>query len=203
MSHHQRGPRLSHPLFGWGPSISSAVAVLVLALVGHAASAAEDAGLAFVLGAGSHLALGSDEVALPEGARLELIVLGEREGGGYQVELRPGGLQLPAVSLGDSGQQLRVRIAGASPGWLSPSGAALGLELATTVEVEVGDDAQVATGAYALALSTDGGVAIDRGTCAGRLVAQGTIGPDSPVAPGEPLVVVLDGRFEGLPTDLR
>jgi hypothetical protein len=34
-------------------------------------------------------------------------------------------------------------------------------------------------------------------------VAASTVAADSPIAPGEPLVVVLDGTFEGLPAGLR
>ena len=192
---------------------------LSAALAAAPAGAAEDAGLAFVLGPGSHLALGADVVPLPEGTRLELLVSGKKKAGEYQLQLRPGGLVLPELALGESGQRLRVRIAGTSAGWLAPQPDGLAVELPTTVQVEVGDGVTASTGEYALAFTTgpsktvaaladsdvlapDGEV-VDYTSRSARLVATGTIAADSPVAPGEALAVVLEGSFEGLPADLR
>jgi hypothetical protein len=195
------------------------VLALSAALAAAPARAAEDAGLAFVLGPGSHLALGAGVVPLPEGTRLELLVIGEKKAGEYQLQLRPGGLVLPELALGESGQRLRVRIAGPSAGWLAPQPDGLAVELPATVQVEVGDGVTASTGEYALAFTTGAsktvaamadsdvlapdGEVVDYTSRSARLVATGTIAAGSPVAPGEPLVVVLEGSFEGLPADLR
>jgi hypothetical protein len=177
--------------------------------------AAEDAGLAFVLGTRSYLALGSEEVPLPGGARLELAVDGRKTGGRYAVKVRPGGLSLPEIGLAKEGQELRVRLRETAAGWLTPSAGGLGLELAVTVEVELASSSEAHLDAYDLVLTTGGltgpvsesaadlGEPVDRASRGARLVASGTVSPDSPLAPGEPLLVVLDGTFEGLPTDLR
>lgn len=189
---------------------------LLIALLGAApVRAAEDAGLAFVLGPGSYLSLGTEQVPLPDGSRLELAVDGRKSGGRYAVKLSPGGLTLPVVDLGKEGQQLRVRIQDTASGWLTPSADGLALELVATFAVELGDGAEVHADAYELVLTTgapaaplsgataESGEAVDRASRAARLVASGTVAADSPVAPGEPLLVVLDGTFEGLPADLR
>lgn len=199
----------SHPV--WGVWIA---ALFGAGLAAAPALAAEDAGLAFVLGRGSHLALGEDKVPLPEGARLELLVGGRKTGGRFPVQVSPGGLVLPDFALGKDGQRLRVRIAGASTGWLTPSADGLALELALALQVELGDGAEASTGAYELALTTGtalgaadasaaNGAAIDPASRSARLVAAGTVAADSRVAAGEPLTVVLEGTFEGLPADLR
>jgi len=194
-----------------GPSVF----LLMSALAAGPVIAAEDAGLAFVLGPASHLTVGSDEVPLPAGARIELVVDGRKVGGRFPVKVSPGGLTMPAFDLGREGQQLRVRIPETAVGWLTPGADGLALELAATVEVEFGDDAQTRTGAYALVLTTgvpaaplsgatnESGEVVDRTSRAARLVASGTVSADSPVAPGESFVVVLAGAFEGLPADLR
>lgn len=219
MSHSHRAFLFAPPSFGWGTLPVWGVIALSAALAATPARAAEDAGLAFVLGAGSHLALGADEVPLPEGARLELLVTGKKEAGEFQVQLRPGGLVLPEFALGESGQRLRVRIAGISAGWLAPQPDGLAVELPATVQVEVGDGITASTGEYALAFTTGAskevaaladsdvpapdGEVVDYTSRFARLVATGTVAAGSPVAPGEPLVVVLEGSFEGLPADLR
>jgi hypothetical protein len=178
------------------------------ALAAGRATAAEDAGLAFVLGPGSHLMLGTEQVPLPDGSRLELAVDGQKSGGRFAVKLSPGGLVMPAIDLGKEGQQVRVRIQEAGSGWLTPSADGLALDLAATVEVELTDGAEVRTDAYELVLTTaaaasEAGQKVDRGSRTAQLVASGTVAADSPVAPGEPLLVVLGGSFEGLPADLR
>lgn len=199
----------SHPVWGvWFAALFGA------GLGAGPALAAENAGLAFVLGPGSHLVLGEDQVPLPEGARLELLVGGKKTGGRFPVQVSPGGLVLPDFEVGKDGQRLRLRIAGASTGWLTPSADGLALELALAVQVELGDGAEVSTGAYELALTTGtlvasadadatSGAAIDRASRSARLVAASMVAADSPVAAGEPLAVVLEGTFEGLPSDLR
>lgn len=212
MENHPLGLRFPHHSFGGG------VFLLISALAAAPTVAAEDAGLAFVLGPGSHLTLGKQEVALPEGARLELLVSGKKSDGRFPVQLSPGGLVLSDVDLGKDGQRLRVRIAGPSMGWLAPQADGLAAELALTVEVEVGDGAEVSSGEYALVLTTGSveqtgalasadveasGRAIDYASRSARLVAGGTVAADSPIAAGEPLAVVLEGSFEGLPADLR
>jgi hypothetical protein len=214
MSHRVRALVSQQPTSGLQPIWG--VFFLVTLLMAGASSAAEDAGLAFVLGPSSQLAVGAQSVDLPAGARLELLVSGKKLDGRYPVQVRPGGLVLPEIALGSRGERLRVRLADSS-GWLTPAADGLAAELTLALEVEVSDAELVQSGAYTLALTTGqveatsaragwdapSGAAIDEGTRSARLVATGTVGDDSPIAPGEPLLVVLDGTFEGLPADLR
>jgi len=199
---------MSH-LLTRGHSLASPIRVsvflLISALAAGGALAAQDAGLAFVLGPGSHLLLGSDRVPLPAGARIELLVSGKKEGGRFPARLKPGGLMLPEIDLGMDGQRLRVRLAGRPSGWLTPELGGLAAELPATLQVEVADGIESRTGEYDLVLTTSGaaGEKVDYTSRSARLVAAGTIAADSPVAPGEPLAVVLEGAFEGLPADLR
>jgi hypothetical protein len=203
MSHPERTDRCTQSAF---PPVSRLVFLLIAALAAGPALAAEDAGLAFVLGPGSHLTLGSDVVPLPVGARLELLVSGKKTGGRFPIQVKPGGLVLPEIDLGKDGQRLRVRVTGAPTGYLTPQADGLAAELAATVQVELGDGIASSAGEYALALTTateSKGGKIDYASRSARLVAASTIAADSPVAPGEPLRVVLEGAFEGLPADLR
>jgi hypothetical protein len=187
------------------------VFLLVSALVPGGATAAEDAGLAFVLGAGSYVRLGAERVALPVGSRIELSVDGRPSGGRFAVQVSPGGLAMPAIDLVKDARRLRVRISQTAAGWLTPGEDGVALELNATVEVELGDGAAVRTDTYALALTTgtpgaapaEAGDAVHYTSRSARLVAASTVAADSPIAPGEPLVVVLDGTFEGLPAGLR
>jgi hypothetical protein len=171
-----------------------------------------------VLGAGSQIVLGSEETPLPEGARIELLVKGTKEDGRYPVQLRPGGLALPDVLLGEGKGLVRVRIAGLSSGWLTPRPDGAALELSATVQVELTNGAEAAIGEYPLLLTTEAATADDAEKVAGvsaegerisyaggalRLVAGSTVSLDSPVAAGEPLLVVLEGTLEGMPADLR
>jgi len=221
MNHRALSRTLFRPSFGWGvPSVPPVWGVFLIALLSAglgagAALAAENAGLAFVLGPGSHVVLGADEVALPEGARLELLVGGQKTGGRFPVQVSPGGLVLPDFAVGEEGQRLRARIAELSTGWLTPTSDGLALDLPVTLQVELSDGVEATSGAYTLALTTgavatadatpatESGNAIDAASRSARLVAAGMVGEDSPVAAGEPLFVVLEGTFEGLPADLR
>lgn len=203
-----------HPIWG----VSALLTLVGVTFWAATSWAAEDAGLAFVLGPGSQLVVGKEDVPLPEGARLELLVSGKKVDGRYPLQARPGGLVLPEFALGSDGERLRVRL-GDSSGWLSPGPDGLAADLVVTVEVELSDEKSAQSGAYALALTTGqveaaagaagsdalvaSGAAIDAASRAARFVAAGTVAADSPVAPGEPLLVVLEGTFEGLPSDLR
>jgi hypothetical protein len=215
MGHCERSVRFLLDPFGLGRSSYGLSVLLLISFLGAGpALAAEDAGLAFVLGPDSHVSVGNEEIALPAGARIELAVDGRKSGGSYAVKVSPGGLVMPYIALGKEGQHLLVRIGGPATGSLTPRAEGIALELAATVQVELVNDAGSQSDEYELVLSTESaapasvataerGEAIDLAKRSARLVAGSTVSADSPLAPGEPLVVVLDGTFEGLPADLR
>jgi hypothetical protein len=213
MPHSHRVGIRKRPSFVGG--VSTALGSVVLLIFVFAAAptlAAEKAAIAFVLGPNSHLTLGGDEVLLPEGARIELLVSDEETNGRVPVQVRPGGLVIPEIPLGEDGSSLRVRLGQGSTGWLAPDPFGVAAELMATLQVEVVGESGVRVGEYAIALTTESpvesaqalrGSAIDYASGSARLVAKSTLVPDSPVAPGEAIVVVLEGAFEGLPASLR
>jgi hypothetical protein len=179
---------------------------------------AAEASLAFVVGPGSYALLGEREVRLPEGARLELLMDTREVAGRFAIEVRPGGMLLPELTLPDDEASLRVRISGASSGWLSPGVDGIEGELALTLGVELSGRAESAAGTHELALTTGevqatepaelasravSGAAIDPASRSARFVAATRVPLDAPVAPGEPVLVVIEGQFEGLPAELR
>ncbi len=222
MKHHTLTLSHRRPSFGLHAHLVRgffALATLISVSLGQGtARAGENVSLAFVLGPGSQLVVGKEAVPLPEGARLELLVSGEKSDGRFPMQVRPGGLVLPDFALGESGRRLRVRLAEPSAGWLTPRAEGLDADLSLTVEVELEDGAAGGSGVYALALTTGpveaapsgdtgvvpaSGAPIDRAAHSARFIASGTVAADSPIAAGEPLVVVLEGTFEGIPAQLR
>jgi hypothetical protein len=215
MRHCERSVRSLLDPFELGRSSYGLSGFLLIAFLGAGpALAAEDAGLAFVLGPDSHVSVGNEEIALPAGARIELAVDGRKSGGRYPVKVSPGGLVMPDVAVGTDGKRLLVRMGAPATGSLTPRTDGLALELAATVQVELVSDGASRSDEYELVLSTEAagsasepnaerGETIDLAKRSARLVAASAVSADSPFAPGEPLVVVLDGTFEGLPADLR
>jgi hypothetical protein len=176
------------------------------------ALAVEETALAFVLGPGSHLRLGGDVVQLPEGGRLELLVYEKGATGRFRVQVRPGGLVIPQISLGEDGGTLQIRLSEGSTGWLEPEPGGVIAEVMATLQVELVGERGVSVGEYPLVLTTESrpgsaeserGSMIDYSSGWTRLVAKNTMAADSPVAPGETIVVVLEGAFEGVPASLR
>jgi len=220
MTHLPRSlPRVQVPRHAKGfPRVLTYTVSVFLTLTTIPNQAAAEASLAFVVGPGSYALLGEREVRLPEGARLELLMDTREVAGRFATEVRPGGMLLPELTLPDDETRLRVRVSGVSSGWLSPGVDGIAGELTVTVDVEVSGRTESAAGTHELVLTTGeiqataaaepasravSGAAIDPTSRSARFVAATKVPSEAPVAPGEPVLVVIEGKFEGLPAELR